>query len=332
MKFALLVIVGLCVAISLGCHANTATEEPLRLVQKIALPGVNGRIDHLAVDLTRQRLFIAALGNNTVEVVDLKQGKRIRSLDGFHEPQGVAFDPEDDLLLIANGGSGRCDFVDASSFGRVGEVNVGGDADNVRWDQKHHVFVVGYGDGGLATLDPKQRKVLQRVALAGHPESFQIDPTASRIFVNIPDQSQITVVNSEGHTIVATWPETQARANFPMALDAANHRLFIGCRNPSRLLVLDTSTGKSVAQVKIDGDTDDVFYDAAKKRLYVTCGAGFLDIIQQSDKDHYQTVTHSATAAGARTSLFVPELGQIFLAVPHRGGENAEIRIYSVTP
>ncbi|MBI5394501.1 MAG: hypothetical protein HZA91_04310 [Verrucomicrobia bacterium] len=311
---------------------TAAAEEPppLRLAQTIALPHVEGRIDHLAVDVARQRLFVAALGNNTVEVVDLASGAVAKSVGGFREPQGIACAPELDKLFVASGGDGLCKILDSQSLQVIKTIQLGDDADNVRYDDKaRRVYV---GDTGLAILDAASDKHVADIKLAAHPESFQLERNGPRIFVNVPKAGCVAVVDREKRAVVATWPLRDAAANFPMALDEANHRLFIGCRKPPKLLVLDAESGKSVAALPIDGDTDDLFCDAARRRLYVICGAGFIDVFQQTDADHYTLAEKIPTATGARTGLFVPALNRLYVAVPHRGERQAAILVYEVPP
>ncbi|MCW3096549.1 MAG: hypothetical protein JWL77_2167 [Chthonomonadaceae bacterium] len=306
--------------------------DPLQLVQTIPLPGVEGRIDHLAVDLKGQRLFIAALGNNTVEVVDLRVGKRAHTIQGLHEPQGVAFAPEVNRLFVSNGQGTGCDVFDGSTFKSLLSVALGDDSDNVRYDAGSKRILVGYGSGALGWIEAATGKHLTDVAFKGHPEAFQLENPGPRIFVNVPGEGQIVVVDRERRAVTARWPVTGAQSNFPMALDEADHRLFVGCRNPARILVYDTDSGKTVASVDIAGDTDDIFYDAARKRLYASCGVGFLSMLQQDAADHYVALARIPTAAGARTSLFVPQFGRLYLAVPHRGSQKAELRVFAVQP
>jgi DNA-binding beta-propeller fold protein YncE len=189
---------------------------------------------------------------------------------------------------------------------------------------------VGFGGGALASINPGDGKVLGEAKLAGHPESFQLERSGSRIFVNVPDANQIAVIDRTGMTVAATWPVVAAKANFPMALDEPNHRLFIGCRRPAKVLVYDTTTGKESGSFDIVGDTDDLFFDATRKRLYISGGEGFVDVFQEQEAGHFGRLAHIATAAGARTSLFVPDQSRLYLAVPHRGNQKAEIRIYEV--
>jgi DNA-binding beta-propeller fold protein YncE len=305
---------------------------PLRFVQAIPLPNVEGRIDHLAVDLKGQRLFVAALGNNTVEVIDLKAGNRVHTITGLREPQGVGFIPESNKLYVANAKGGACDIFEGATLKRVKSVKFSDDADNVRYDAAAGRVYVGYGDGALGVLDAASGDRIGDVKLDGHPESFQLEKNGPRIFVNIPTAQRIAVVDKEKRTVTAAWTTSGASANYPMALDEAHHRLFVGFRKPAKLIVYDTGSGKVVANLDSPGDADDIFYDSARQRVYVSGGEGSIGIFQQKDADHYDPVAKIPTAAGARTALFVPELNRLYLAVPHRGSQKAEVRVYEAQP
>jgi DNA-binding beta-propeller fold protein YncE len=308
-----------------------AQENPgsFKLEKTIPLEKVKGRIDHLAVDVGGQRLFVAALGNDTVEVVDLKSGKRIQSLSGFAEPQGIAYVPEFNKLFVANGSDGTVRILDGQSFKSIDTVPVGDDADNVRYNEKAKQIYVGYGEGGLAVIDARGNTMVADIKLPAHPESFRLETNGSRIFVNLPGADEIAVVDRDKRMVVETWPLKEAKANFPMVLDEANHRLFVGCRRPARMLTIDTSSGKVVGNVEISGDTDDLFYDAKRQRVCVSCGAGYVDVIEEAGASPGKLREHISTVGGARTSFFSPELDEFYLAV--RAGMfsgNAEIRVY----
>jgi DNA-binding beta-propeller fold protein YncE len=305
-----------------------SAQEPLRLLKTIDLPGVEGRIDHLGIDTAAQRLFVAALGNNTVEVVDLKEGRHLRSLPGFREPQGIAFLPDLKLVAVANGQGDGVQMIDATDFHTVKSVRLGDDSDNVRYDAAAKRLFVGFGSGAVAAVDPATGQGLGQAKLAGHPESFQLERSGLRTFVNVPTADQITVIDRTAMKVIATWPVSTAKSNFPMALDEANHRLFVGCRRPAKVLIYDTTTGKEAGAFDIVGDTDDLWYDAPRKRVYVSGGEGFIDVFQQQDANQFNRVAHVASAAGARTSLFGSDQSRLYVAVPHRGSQKAEIRIY----
>jgi DNA-binding beta-propeller fold protein YncE len=323
-SFCNIFLIGL-MAFAVKTEAQDAT--PLRLVQTIPLPNVEGRIDHMAVDLKGQRLFIAALGKNTVEVLDLRAGKRIRST-GLHEPQGVGFIAEFNKIFVANAKSGACDVFDGSSFKPIKSIKFSDDADNIRYDAAARRVYVGYGSGALGIIDAATGDQLGEIKLEGHPESFQLEKSGPRIFVNIPTSQKIIVVDREKRAVTTSWPTSGATANFPMALDETHHRLFVGFRKPAKLVVFDTESGKMVADLESPGDADDIFYDGTRQRIYISGGEGFIGIVQQQDADRYKTLTKIPTASGARTSFFVPELGRFYLAVPHRGTQKAEVRVY----
>jgi DNA-binding beta-propeller fold protein YncE len=321
MKHTIIVLI-----LSLGVAAGQEATG-LSLKGQIDLPNVNGRIDHFSADLKNQRLFMSALGNHTVEVFDVRGAKRLHTIPDLAEPQGIYYEPGSNHLFVASAKDGTAKVYDGSTFQLLTTVKYSSDADNVRYDARSHRIIVGYGDGALGFLDSDGKKTGE-IPLDGHPESFQLEKTGTRVFVNVPDDKELEVADLAKNTVTAKWPITSALKNFPMALDEAHHRLFLGCRAPARLLVLDAETGKQVASVEIVGDTDDLFYDAAKGRVYVIGGAGFVDVFEQKDPDHYNRIAHIATAAGARTGLFVPEWGQLFVAVPHRGEQISKVLVY----
>jgi len=320
---------GIAIALLIAPMTVAAQPAPLSFIGTIALPGVEGRIDHLAVDQQSQRLFVAALGNDSVEVGDVKTNTHVRSLKGFREPQGILVTPTPATVVVANGQGASVQFVRGADLTVTRSVTGTDDADNVRFDALAGRVYVGYGSGALGAIDAADGKRVGDVALAGHPESFQLENAGPRIFVNVPSAGHIAVVNRATMRVDATWPVTQARSNYPMALDEAGHRLFVGCRQPAKVLVVDTSSGKTVASFDAVGDTDDLFYDAARKRLYVSGGEGFLDVFEERTGGFVRTL-HLATAPGARTALFVPEMSRLYLAVPHRGAQRAEVRVYEV--
>jgi len=275
--------------------------ETLTLKTTVSLPGVQGRFDHFAIDAKGHRLFVAALGNNTLEVVDIAAGKHLKSITGLHKPTGVLYLTEPNQIAVANGDDGTVKPFDGVSFELMRTVVSLDDADNVRFDPKTKLIYVGYAEGALAVIDSTTMKPTGSIKLAAHPESFQLEQQGSRIFVNVPDAKQVAVIDRDKKTVTATWPMTEFKANFPMALDEANHRLFVGCRQPARLVVFDTTTGRPVANLAISCDTDDLFYDARLKRLYISCGEGFVDAIDQRGPDTYHLQERIPTRSGSRT-------------------------------
>ncbi|MGE5360942.1 MAG: YncE family protein [Bacteroidales bacterium] len=322
--------VALWAAVVAAGLTQAASSGPLVLIQTINLPGVEGRIDHLAFDGPRQQMFVAALGNNTVEVLDLAKGVHGRSLSGFHEPQGIAFLADSNLVAVANGQSGDLVLLNASDGSVKRTVPLSEDADNVRYDSEAKRVYVAHGSGAISAVDPSTGRVVGTVSLPGHPESFQLEQSGNRIYANVPGAGIVAVINRQTMKVDATWPVAGAKANYPMALDESGHRLLIGCRQPARILIYDTVSGKQTGTIDISGDTDDLFFDAARKRLYVSCGEGFIEVFHGDAGGGFTRTGHVATAAGARTSLYVPKQNRLYLAVPHRGDQKTEIRVYDV--
>jgi DNA-binding beta-propeller fold protein YncE len=325
-------IIGALVIATLA--SNHLAAEPaaatLELKQTIPLAGVEGRIDHLDLDPIGGRLFVCALGNNSVEVLYLGKDERIYSINGLGAPQGLAYLAGLDRLFVANDKGGLCNFYDTKSWRLLGTVNLEDDADNVRYDAASKQIYVGFGGGGIGVIDANGGKRVGSIKLAAHPEAFVLEKHGRRIFVNAPNAGHVAVIDRDKGEVIATWKTNGASANFPMALDEASHRLFIACRNPSKLVVLNTDSGDTVATLDISDDADEVFYDAKRHRLYAICGEGYIDIVEQTDADHYKRVMKVPTASGARTGLFAPEREELFVAVPHRGAQTAEIRRYQV--
>jgi DNA-binding beta-propeller fold protein YncE len=323
-----------CLAVVL-CRTHIAEPAaqgaaPLKLAQVIPLPGVEGRIDHMAFDAASERLFVCALGNNTLEVLDLRKGERINSITGLGSPQGVAYIPELNRLFVANDKGGICKIYDATSFQQTGEIELKDDADNVRYDNLSKQIYVGFGSGGIEIVSAKEGKSIGSIKLSGHPEAFELEKSGKRIFVNVPNARRVAVIDRDKGQVVTTWKTDLALGNFPMALDESNHRLIAACRLPPKLVVLDTDSGAVVAKIDISGDSDDLFYDSKRHRIYAICGAGKIDIIEQVDPNTYKTSTQVTTAEGARTGLFVTERDTLFVAVPHRGSQGAEVRAYQI--
>ena len=310
--------------------AHAAGTAGLELAATIALPEVSGRIDHFAVDLKGKRLFIAALGNDTVEVVDIAANRHLKSLKGFREPQGLIYLQQTGLLYVANGEAGRVDVLDGGRLELAKRIEGMDDADNVRYDAATGSVVVGYGKGALRFLNPETGDASGDVRLPGHPESFQLEVAGKRAFVNVPTASQIAVVDRANRKVIGKWPLARAARNFPMSLDEEGKRLFVGARSPAVMLVYDIDSGKVVARVPIGGDTDDLFFDAARKRVYVVCGEGRVDIVRQDSPDRYVTETSTKTATRARTGFFVPELDRLYVAAPAEGSSPARVLVYQV--
>src|SRR5215212_298803 len=265
-----------------SCNAQKEFGNKYLVLEKtIALPGVNGRIDHLAIDEARKIVYIAALGNNTVEVVDLAGGKVVHTIKGFSEPQGIEYLSFSHSVFVANGGTGVCNFFDATTFRPVASLNFEDDADDVRYLSNHKTVYVGYGEGSIGVIDEGSQKEIGRISFTGHPEGFQVDPKTKKVWVNVPGMHRIEVLDANTFKVIDHWKMNDLSANFPMAYDSLHHRLFIGCRAPAVLVVFDSETGRQIASLPCAGDTDDLFYDAFTKRIIVSGGNGYIDIFKQ---------------------------------------------------
>jgi WD40 repeat protein len=309
--------------------AHSQTDEPLRLEKSIPLPGVTGRIDHMAFDLKGKRLFVAALGYDAVEIIDVASGKVTGTISGLAEPQGLFYQQEKQRLWIANGRDGTVRIFDGFTFKPLRSISLGDDADNIRGDDAAHRILVGYGSGGIAVFDAEANKVAD-IHLDAHPESFQLEKNGPRIFVNLPRAHKVGVIDRTKSAVSASWATGDAQSNFPMALDEGDGRLFIVCRNPAALLVMDTQSGSIVTRLPTVGDSDDISYDQRRRRIYVSGGEGVIAVYQQNDRDHYSKIYQVATANGSCTSLFVPELNRLFVAVRQQGQTPAAIRVFGL--
>lgn len=320
----------LMVLLALVGWAEGQTTSRLQLEKTVELPDVQGRIDHMSVDVKGQRLFLSALGNNTVEVIDLREGKRIKTIGGLKEPQGVLYVPDNDRLYVASGKDGSVRIFDGTLYALLKTIEYGDDADNLRYDSRHQRVYVGYGSGAMAEIDNQGNKAGE-IKLDAHPESFQLNKDDSRIYVNLPGSHKVAVLDLDKHSIVTKWGTGMAFANYPMTLDEADHRLFVVTRMPARLLVFDTESGKIIQSLPVVGDCDDVFYDKARKRIYASGGDGAISVVDQKGADHYAEAERIPTVNGARTSLFSPDLDRFFLAVRRQGSQPAAVRIFVPT-
>ena len=310
-------------------------EKPLVLTEAIPLDDAKGRFDHFAMG--GGRLFVAALGSNAVEVINI--GGRIleHTISGIPNPQGIAFSPETNKLFVASG-RGKVYVYDGKSYDPITTVDFEGGADNLRYEAASKRVYVGCGDdektGAIAMIDATTNQRLnEEYKLGGEPESFQLEKSGPNIYVNVPESKEIVVINRAAKQITH-WPLQGVESNFPMALDEADHRLFVGVHVPPRLAVIDTKTGRLVAALPSVQDSDDLYFDADRKRVYMPGGEGFIYAFQMTDPDHYRLLARIATAIGAKTAGYYGKQGKgfdrFYLAVPARGGQSAEVRIYTV--
>lgn len=316
--------------ILLGRAASAQSPDAtLRVEAKIPLGDVRGRIDHMAADVNRQRLFVAELGNDTVGIVDIGQGKVLQVLRGQNEPQGIGYLPSADTLYVANGRDGSLRLFQGPDYMASGRIDLGDDADNVRVNPSSQRVVVGYGGGALAIIDGIKRTKIGEIRLPAHPEGFQLDPGTSRAYVNVPRARGIAVADLTSSKVSAVWPIGGASANFPMALNSESKHVLAVFRNPPKLGAFDNRDGSIVRMVDVCGDADDLFVDTKRHRIYVSCGAGVIDVF---DARSYERMSRIPTVSGARTSLFVPELDRLFVAVRTAGGNPAAIWVFHPEP
>jgi DNA-binding beta-propeller fold protein YncE len=328
-------VVAALVSSVLAQQTSTPVTAPLVLTGAIPLENVHGRIDHFGFD-PKNRMFVSALGNNTEEVIDLSAQRVVHTISGVPAPQGVVYSPETNKLFVAST-KGKLYIYDGTNFDLITTIDFHDDADNLRYDPAERRVYVGFGDDQTAAIgivDATTNKRLDDEFRTGaHPESFQLELSGSNIYVNLPDLKQIAVINRKTHAI-SRWTLSLG-ANFPMALDEPDHRLFIASRAPARIAVFNTESGRLITALPCVQDADDLYYDSARKRIYVTGGEGYISVFDQKDADHYTQLAKVPSSVGARTSGYAGKLGKkgferLYVAIPARANHGAEIRIYTV--
>jgi DNA-binding beta-propeller fold protein YncE len=309
--------------------ASGGDQATLGLVQTIELRGKAGKLDHLIVDSKGGRLFVANKVNNTVDVVDLKAGKLVKQIKGQAGAQGLAYAADLDRLFVGLGTGGYCNVFEGPDLKPVKTIKYMDDADNVRYNPRTHTVYVAHAENALGVFDGESFDQKPDISLPGGAESFQLETGRPRLYLNVPSPSQIVVIDTDKNEVTNHYPLKLAAANFALALDEANHRLFIGCRKKPMVVVMDSETGNEITGIDIPADTDDVVFDAKRKRIYASCGEGFIAVIKQTDADHYELVDKVATVKDARTCCLDPETGRLYLGVPRQPGKaGPEIRVY----
>jgi DNA-binding beta-propeller fold protein YncE len=312
---------------------TAADPAPLERTKTIQLKGKAGKLDHLVVDSKSDRLFQANKVNNTVDVVDLKSDKLIKQLTGQSGVQGLAYAADLGRLFAALGTGGYCNVFDGKDYKLLKTVKFMDDADNVRFNPRTHLIYVAHAEKGLGVIDGKTLELKTDISLPGAAEAFQLEKGRPRLYLNVPSPAQVVVIDTDKNEVSQSYPLKMATANYALALDEANHRLFIGCRKKPSVVVMDSETGTEITSVAIPADTDDVFYDAKRKRIYASCGEGYLAVIQQVSPDRYELLDKLPTIKDARTCYFDNETGRLFLAVPRQAGkEGPEIWVYQARP
>jgi hypothetical protein len=322
--------VGLLLLAATAAAVPTAAQcQSLALTQRIEVPAVQGRLDHMAFDVDEGRLFVAAVAADSVEVVDVVAGRWQRRMEGSHGPQGVVYVHRESRLFVANGQDGRVDAYTDRTRHPVKMTAFLGDADNLRFEPMERRLYVGYEEA-LGIVDPVTMAVVRTVAVGGHPEAFELERVGRRIFVNVPSERYVAVIDRDVGAVSAVWRLAGAAQNFAMALDESHGRLFIATRRPAMLLVYDTEKGVEATRMPICGDADDMYFDAQRRQIYVVCGEGVVESICQVEPDHYELAAKTQTSPGARTGLYVPGLSTLFVAAPARAGAPAQILVYSI--
>lgn len=301
--------------------------EQLTLQQTISLPDIKGRIDHLDVNLKKGIVYIAALGNNSLEIVDVKNGKLLYSIKGLDEPQGVVYIPQTNEIMVANGGDGKCKFYNGNTFENTATIDLGSDADDVRYDSTDKMIYVGYGNGGIAVINALVHQKTVDTKLSGHPEGFQLDKQLDKLFVNVPGANQIELIDLKNATVSAKW-STEYSSNFPMTVDAEDHIIFVGYRRPGKLAAINSLTGKTIATIDLVSDIDDLYYDGPTKKIYASGGGGAINIFL-FDNPGLKQIASIATRNGARTSLLIPTLNEFVLAERANGSQPARLQIFA---
>ena len=328
-KILLMLLTALCNC-QTGCKGQQKYGENFLVMNKvIAMPDVHGRIDHMDVNLKDQLVYIAALGNNTLEVANLETGKIIQSIKGFDEPQGVGYIPQTHEIFVANGGNGDCYFYDAVTYRKTATLHLASDADDVRYDSVEQKLYVGYGSGGIAVINPETHLQTADIKLPAHPEGFTIDKKNKLLYVNVPNKNMIAVIDLKQGKLIDKWVSNNYRANFPISYDAMNRQLIVGYRRPATLLLLNSASGKEITSAPMVEDIDDLCFDYKTSEIFISGGGGYVNIFQYENQKVKQ-IANIPTREGARTSLLIPELRLYVLAARAAAGKKAELQIYQL--
>lgn len=328
-------------AVLLFCLASVASASgaenggTLTLVKTIALPSVAGRFDHFAYDVDGGRLFVAATGNHSVEVINVKTGKSLESIRDLGKPHGLAWVADEGKLFVADGSQAMLKVFSGSPLKEVASLALSDDADDMTYDARTKLLYVGHGGsnattpGRIAVVNTLNNSLVENLPVTAHPEALEIDPTGKRVFANIADSGEIVVIDTETHSIKSSWKLSRAKDNVPAAYDADDHALLVGCRKPARSVSVDPATGTEVSDLPSAAGADDLFYEASRHRAYLITGSGTVDVYQVAPDKSLKALDSVQTREGAKTGLLVPSLRTLFVALPATSTEPAEIRMYS---
>jgi DNA-binding beta-propeller fold protein YncE len=323
----------------LSSVAAAQNEAALKLVQTISLPDVDGRIDHFSIDVKGRRVFLAALAKNTIEVVDLRAGQVIHTLQDFAKPQGVCFVAGLNKLFVASGTDGTLKTLDGTTLSllRTDHVSLGADA--IGYDPRSQYLFVGSGGvdagkeaGDLTVFDARTGAQIAALVTDAHAGGSVVEEQGSHIFVLVPEKAEVVVLDRTSRVVDAKWTIPGIQKNVAVDLDEKNHRLFLGVRTPASVVVLDSRSGTVIASIPTVGTLDGLSYDPTTRRIYTSGGEGFVDVTRQIDANHYERIARIPTGSNARTSVFVPDWGRLYVAVPREKNHDAELRVFEVVP
>jgi DNA-binding beta-propeller fold protein YncE len=332
----------MAVVFSIGCTGIASSQasgaQPLQLVQTISLPNVKGRLDHMDVDVKGKRLFLAGLEFGTFEVVDLQAGKWIRSIPGFKKPQGAVYVPELNKLFLASGDDGMLRVFRGDTLELLDSIHLESGPNRVAYDPNSNLVYVGYGGkdagkdyGEVGIIDARNDKALGAIRVAAHPSELLLDKAGKRLFVFIFSGNQLQVIDTNKRQILSTWPVT-SQGPGDAAFDESTSRLMIGTRTPAEMIAMDSRSGKEVAHLPTVEAMDGVYFDAGRKRVYVSGGrelpTGFVYVYQRKYADHYETIGKVPTREGAGTSFWSPELNRYYVAAPANDKQEAAILVF----
>ena len=331
---------GLLVAPVLSIHGQD--KSPLKLIQQIPLPNVKGRIDHMDVDVRGKRLFVAGLENGTLEVVDLKAGKWARSVPGLKAPQGVAYVSALNKVFVANENDDTLKVFRGDTLDLLSTIRLDLGANRVTYDPHSKKLYVGYGGasakkdyGEVGVIDAENDKHIGDVRLGVRPAEILMDKSGQTLFIFDSIGGKIQVVDARRSQILSAWPVSGQRPG-DGALDETTHRLFIGTRTPPAMIVMDSTSGKEIANLLTVEGMDGVYFDASHKRVYVSGGRGLdvgsVFVYQQHDADHYTQIGRIPTRPGAGTSFWSSELNRYYVAAPANDKEEAAILVFEPQP
>ena len=320
-------------------NSQEAQKQPLRLVQTIPMPNVKGRLDHMDVDVKSKRLFVSGLENGTLEVLDLRAGKRIRSIPGFNKPQGALYIPELNKLFVASGDDAMLRVFRGDTLDLLDSIQLEPGPNRVTYDPDSKLVYVGYGGkdagkdyGEVGLVDAKHDKHIADIKVVAHPSELLLNKSGTTLFVFVSIASKIQVIDTKKREVLFTWEVSSQRPG-DGALDEFTSRLFVGTRTPPEMIVMDSKSGKEVANLPTPDGMDGVYFDSLRKRVFVSGGrdlpAGSVSVYQQKDADHYETIGKIPTRGGSGTSFWSPQLDRYYVAAPSSDKQDAAILVYA---